>query len=244
MTRAERPDDRAVSPQKPSWGPGKNAALSVVAFAAIFGGFAYIERDARIGHAGATHGISGAVGNAVDKTGKAVVAAVSGTHPASAIQIAQNAPPSVTASASASASTSAAVPAAVANAGPASPQAADAASTPAALAAAPRTGTTSSHATTRRRDAHRPRTSVLASAHKRSYAAPKHERYASDAAQMEPATVSRDEVEGARALARARWCAQLDQWDCVEQNASRALAIDPMNSESRALLGQAIRNRL
>ncbi|KWF62158.1 hypothetical protein WL92_15530 [Burkholderia multivorans] len=228
MTRAERPDDRAVSPQKPSWGPGKNAALSVVAFAAIFGGFAYIERDARIGHAGATHGISGAVGNAVDKTGKAVVAAVSGTHPASAIQIAQNAPPSVPASAS----TSAAVPAT------------DAASTPAALAAAPRTGTTSSHATTRRRDAHRPRTSVLASAHKRSYAAPKHERYASDAAQMEPATVSRDEVEGARALARARWCAQLDQWDCVEQNASRALAIDPMNSESRALLGQAIRNRL
>ncbi|WP_181154083.1 hypothetical protein [Burkholderia multivorans] len=238
MTRAERPDDRAVSPQKPSWGPGKNAALSVVAFAAIFGGFAYIERDARIGHAGATHGISGAVGNAVDKTGKAVVAAVSGTHPASVIQIAQNAPPSVTASASASASasTSAAVPAAVANA--------EAASTPAALAAAPRTGTTSSHATARRRDAHRPRTSVLASAHKRSYAAPKHERYASDAAQMEPATVSRDEVEGARALARARWCAQLDQWDCVEQNASRALAIDPMNSESRALLGQAIRNRL
>ncbi|PRG24209.1 hypothetical protein C6Q35_13115 [Burkholderia multivorans] len=210
--------------------------MSVVAFAAIFGGFAYIERDARIGHAGATHGISGAVGNAVDKTGKAVVAAVSGTHPASAIQIAQNAPPSVNASASASASTSAAVPAAVANA--------QAASTPAALAAAPRTGTTSSHATTRRRDAHRPRTSVLASAHKRSYAAPKHERYASDAAQMEPATVSRDEVEGARALARARWCAQLDQWDCVEQNASRALAIDPMNSESRALLGQAIRNRL
>ncbi|AIO73751.1 hypothetical protein C6T58_19820 [Burkholderia multivorans] len=208
--------------------------MSVVAFAAIFGGFAYIERDARIGHAGATHGISGAVGNAVDKTGKAVVAAVSGTHPASAIQIAQNAPPSVPASASAS--TSAAVPVAVANAGPAS--------TPAALAAAPRTGTTSSHATTRRRDAHRPRTSVLASAHKRSYAAPKHERYASDAAQMEPATVSRDEVEGARALARARWCAQLDQWDCVEQNASRALAIDPMNSESRALLGQAIRNRL
>ncbi|AYZ00948.1 hypothetical protein EGY19_26765 [Burkholderia multivorans] len=208
--------------------------MSVVAFAAIFGGFAYIERDARIGHAGATHGISGAVGNAVDKTGKAVVAAVSGTHPASAIQIAQNAPPSVTASASAS--TSAAVPAAVANA--------QAASTPAALAAAPRTGTTSSHATTRRRDAHRPRTSVLASAHKRSYAAPKHGRYASDAAQMEPATVSRDEVEGARALARARWCAQLDQWDCVEQNASRALAIDPMNSESRALLGQAIRNRL
>ncbi|EJO51587.1 hypothetical protein C6Q09_16600 [Burkholderia multivorans] len=208
--------------------------MSVVAFAAIFGGFAYIERDARIGHAGATHGISGAVGNAVDKTGKAVVAAVSGTHPASAIQIAQNAPPSVPASASAS--TSAAVPAAVANA--------QAASTPAALAAAPRTGTTSSHATTRRRDAHRPRTSVLASAHKRSYAAPKHERYASDAAQMEPATVSRDEVEGARALARARWCAQLDQWDCVEQNASRALAIDPMNSESRALLGQAIRNRL
>ncbi|KVT44382.1 hypothetical protein [Burkholderia multivorans] len=242
MTRAERPDDRAVSPQKPTWGPGKNAALSIVAFAAIFGGFAYIERDARVGHAGASHDISGAVGNAADKTGKAVVAAVSGAHSASAIEIAQNAPPS--APSSASASTSAAVPAAVSNAGTASPQAADAASTPAALAATPRTGTTSSHSTTRRRDAHRPRTSVLASTHKRSYAAPKHERYASDTAQMEPATVSRDEVEGARALARARWCARLDQWDCVEQNASRALAIDPMNSESRALLGQAIRNRL
>ncbi|HDR8909213.1 TPA: hypothetical protein QDA83_000331 [Burkholderia multivorans] len=208
--------------------------MSIVAFAAIFGGFAYIERDARVGHAGASHDISGAVGNAADKTGKAVVAAVSGAHSASAIEIAQNAPPS--APSSASASTSAAVPAAVSNAGTAS--------TPAALAATPRAGTTSSHSTTRRRDAHRPRTSVLASTHKRSYATPKHERYASDTAQMEPATVSRDEVEGARALARARWCAQLDQWDCVEQNASRALAIDPMNSESRALLGQAIRNRL
>nr|WP_254210490.1 hypothetical protein [Burkholderia multivorans] len=242
MTRAERPDDRAVSPQKPTWGPGKNAALSIVAFAAIFGGFAYIERDARVGHGGASHDVSGAVGNAADKTGKAVVAAVSGAHSASAIELAQNAPPG--APASASASISAAVPAAASNARTAPPQAADAASTPAALAATPRTGTTSSHSTTRRRDAHRPRASVLASTHKRSYAAPKHERYASDAAQMEPAAVSRDEVEGARALARARWCAQLDQWDCVEQNASRALAIDPMNSESRALLGQAIRNRL
>ncbi|MBU9247597.1 hypothetical protein [Burkholderia multivorans] len=214
--------------------------MSIVAFAAIFGGFAYIERDARVGHGGASHDISGAVGNAADKTGKAVVAAVSGAHSASAIELAQNAPPG----APAPASISAAVPAAASNARTAPPQAADAASTPAALAATPRTGTTSSHSTTRRRDAHRPRASVLASTHKRSYAAPKHERYASDAAQMEPAAVSRDEVEGARALARARWCAQLDQWDCVEQNASRALAIDPMNSESRALLGQAIRNRL
>ena len=37
MTRAERPDDSPARPPKPSWGPGKNAALSIVAFAAIFG---------------------------------------------------------------------------------------------------------------------------------------------------------------------------------------------------------------
>lgn len=68
--------------------------------------------------------------------------------------------------------------------------------------------------------------------------------YTADSAHMQAASVTRAEVEGARALAKARSCAQMDQWNCVEQNASRALAIDPKNSESRALLGQAIRNRL
>jgi hypothetical protein len=68
--------------------------------------------------------------------------------------------------------------------------------------------------------------------------------YTADTTHMEATSVTRDELEGARALARARSCAQIDAWNCVEQNASRALAIDPTNSESRALLGQAIRNRL
>ncbi|MDN7678458.1 hypothetical protein [Burkholderia cenocepacia] len=51
MPRAERPDGSPARQPKPSWGPGKNAALSVAAFAAIFGAFAYVERDTRVGHA-------------------------------------------------------------------------------------------------------------------------------------------------------------------------------------------------
>ncbi|MCQ4437897.1 hypothetical protein NO135_23125, partial [Clostridioides difficile] len=61
---------------------------------------------------------------------------------------------------------------------------------------------------------------------------------------MQTASITRAELEGARALAKARSCAVIDEWNCVEHNASRALAIDPKNSESRALLGQAIRTRL
>ncbi|AYZ64171.1 hypothetical protein EGY31_00180 [Burkholderia multivorans] len=56
------------------------------------------------------------------------------------------------------------------------------------------------------------------------------------------AGVTHEELESARALTKARSCAVLEQWDCVEQNASRVLAIDPQNGESRALLGEAIRN--
>ncbi|RQR66780.1 hypothetical protein DIE19_03850 [Burkholderia sp. Bp9126] len=63
------------------------------------------------------------------------------------------------------------------------------------------------------------------------------------AARMQTTSVTHQELDDARALARARLCAQLDDWRCVEQNASRALAIDPQNSESRALLEQAVRNR-
>lgn len=74
--------------------------------------------------------------------------------------------------------------------------------------------------------------------------APKPHSYGNDPAHMQTASVTHAELEGARALAKARWCARIDEWNCVEQNASRALAIDPKNSESRALLGQAVRNRL
>ncbi|KVT82866.1 hypothetical protein WK59_15875 [Burkholderia ubonensis] len=56
------------------------------------------------------------------------------------------------------------------------------------------------------------------------------------------AGVTHEELESARALTKARSCAVLEQWGCVEQNASRVLAIDPQNGESRALLGEAIRN--
>ncbi|KVO32853.1 hypothetical protein WJ85_29180 [Burkholderia ubonensis] len=56
------------------------------------------------------------------------------------------------------------------------------------------------------------------------------------------AGVTHEELESARALTKARSCAVLERWGCVEQNASRVLAIDPQNGESRALLGEAIRN--
>ena len=77
MTRAERPDDAPVRQPKPSWGPGKNAALSIVAFAAIFGAFAYVERDVGMGnaaHTTVTRDIAGVVGTAVQKSRDAIVA--------------------------------------------------------------------------------------------------------------------------------------------------------------------------
>ncbi|MCA3870614.1 MAG: hypothetical protein IOC34_33325, partial [Burkholderia sp.] len=91
---------------------------------------------------------------------------------------------------------------------------------------------------------HAPRTETLAGTRKRLDYAPKPRSYGTDTAHMQTASVTHAELEGARALAKARSCAQIDEWNCVEQNASRALAIDPKNSESRALLGQAIRNHL
>jgi hypothetical protein len=101
--------------------------------------------------------------------------------------------------------------------------------------------------TTRSSEAHRTsRSQTLARTKKSTDPEPRVQphSYTADSAHMQAASVTRAEVEGARALAKARSCAQMDQWNCVEQNASRALAIDPKNSESRALLGQAIRNRL
>ena len=73
MTRAERQDGSPAHQPKPSWGPGKNAALSFAAFAAIFGIFAYAERDTTVGHASVTHDISGAIGTAVGKTRNAIM---------------------------------------------------------------------------------------------------------------------------------------------------------------------------
>ncbi|MCA8377287.1 hypothetical protein [Burkholderia cenocepacia] len=258
MPRAERPDGSPARQPKPSWGPGKNAALSVAAFAAIFGAFAYVERDARIGHASVTHDIAGVIGTAVGNYRKLIVAATGGASgtaapvaPAGSTSTVAQAGP-VTPSASATPALSAAAEPTV----PAvPPQAATGSATqhprpahapPTRLAAAPHAASTGSR-TTRPGDAHRTsRSQALARTRKHPDPGPRlqPQSYIAGTAHMEATSVTHDEVEGARALARARWCARIDEWSCVEQNASRALAIDPTNSESRALLGQAVRNRL
>ncbi|KAB0641393.1 hypothetical protein [Burkholderia latens] len=260
MTRAERPDGSPVREPKPSWGPGKNAALSIVAFAAIFGAFAYVERDGRVGHASVTHDIAGVIGSAVGKYRSLVETAATGASgaPGSAApggatstvaQAAMPAMPAPPASATPSVSAAAAAepavqppPAARSTARHARPTHA-----PSTRLAADAYAASASGRTGRAADAHRTsRTQTLARTRKRADPAPglQPQSYTADTAHMEPASVTRDDLEWARALARARSCAVIDAWNCVEQNASRALAIDPKNSESRALLGQAIRNRL
>ncbi|WP_322088789.1 hypothetical protein [Burkholderia sp. BCC1999] len=265
MTRAERPDDSLARPPKPSWGPGKNAALSFVAFAAIFGIFAYAERDTVVGHASMAHDISRVITTAVGKYRKAIVAATSratgasGTTvaaaPAStyAQQVTPPAPiPQPSASTGREVSTVPPVTVAV------EPEAAQRTpsgtvakrrqpprAAPVALAANTHAAPASGRAIARHGAVHHPsRIETLASTRKRLDDAPKPRSYGADAARMQTASVTHAELEGARALAKARSCAVIDEWNCVEQNASRALAIDPKNSESRALLGQAIRNRL
>lgn len=258
MPRAERPDGSPARQPKPSWGPGKNAALSVAAFAAIFGAFAYVERDARIGHASVTHDIAGVIGTAVGHYRKLIVAATGGASgtaapaaPAgSTSTVAQAGPvtPSASATPALSAATEAAVPAVPPQAatGSATQHPRPAHAPPTRLAAAPHAASTGSR-TTPPGDAHRTsRSQALARTRKHPAPGPRlqPQSYIAGTAHMEATSVTHDEVEGARALARARWCARIDEWSCVEQNASRALAIDPTNSESRALLGQAVRNRL
>lgn len=253
MTRAEQPDGSSVRKPKPSWGPGRNAALSFVAFAAIFGAFAYVERDVGSGHASVTHDIAGVIGSAVGKYRKAIVTATSGLSGASAP--AESA--STLAQAAPIASAAAATPASPVAPEPAAPRRMPAHTTakhtrPAHVPqtklaanahAASGNGRTGPHSA----DPHRTsRTQVLARARQHAAPPPKPsaQPYTAAPARLETTSVTHDELEGARALAKARACAQADAWRCVEQNASRALAIDPKNSESRALLGQAIRNRL
>ncbi|MGU7811013.1 hypothetical protein [Burkholderia sp. AW49-1] len=252
MTRAERPDGSPVRQPKPAWGPGKNAALSVIAFAAIFGGFAYVERDAGIGHATVTHDIAGMIGSAVGKYRKAIAAATAdASGAASTVAQAEPAMPSVSGTQYASATS--AVSATAAPAVPPRPTARAAAKHPHPAHVPPTALAANAHAASaggraaRPGDTHRTsRSQTLARTKKPTDPAPRRQpqSYIANSAHMEATSVTRDELEGARALARARWCARIDEWNCVEQNASRALAIDPKNSESRALLGQAIRNRL
>ncbi|OXI37275.1 hypothetical protein [Burkholderia aenigmatica] len=270
MTRGERPDGSPAHPPKPSWGPGKNAALSFVAFAAIFGIFAYVERDTTVSHASVTHDISGVIRTAVGKTRHAIVASTAratsasgapGTSTASdpapmpAPALAQATPP-VTPQPSASEvlAVSTVRPVTLAVEPEAPPPARTHAvakhrqsshAPPVMLAANTRAAPAHSRAAIRPGAAHRaPRTETLAGTRKRMDLAPKPQSYGPDSARMQTASVTRSDLESARALAKARSCAVIDEWNCVEQNASRVLAIDPKNSESRALLGQAIRNRL
>ncbi|CAG2350591.1 MULTISPECIES: hypothetical protein [Burkholderia] len=252
MPRAERPDDSPAREPKPSWGPGKNAALSVAAFAAIFGAFAYVERDARIGHASVTHDIAGVIENAAGKYREFIVAATGGASgtaaPAgSTATVAQAGPipPSASATPAMSAAAEPPVPpqtTARSDVKPMRP-----AHVPATKLAAEPHAASAARRTARAGDAHRTsRSQALARTRKHPDPVPKQQpqSYLAGTSHMEATSVTHEELEGARALAKARWCAQIDEWSCVEQNASRALAIDPKNSESRALLGQAIRNRL
>ncbi|MGZ2748056.1 hypothetical protein [Burkholderia stagnalis] len=246
MTSVHRPSIHAARQPKPTWGPGRNAALSLVAFAVIFGLFAYVERDVRDERGSAIHEASGVVTRSISKTDKYAAAAnvrpdIASAGPAAppasppamkspvTIQIEPEAAPRVDEQASAA---------------PAAPP----------LPAPPVVATRRAHAAPaagpvsgRVADAHRPhphaRPHELASARKHVTVASRPHASGVGAAHMQATSVTHQELEGARALARARLCAQLDEWGCVEQNASRALAIDPQNSESRALLGRAVRNR-
>ncbi|EDT02030.1 hypothetical protein [Burkholderia ambifaria] len=255
MTRAERPDDSPVRQPKPSWGPGKNAALSIVAFAAIFGAFAYVERDVGMGnaaHTTVTHDIAGVVGTAVQKYRNAVVAVTDNASgpsaPAGVASTVAQAAPAASSAAAAPVMSTAAEPTVQPQtaARPHAKHTRRAHGRSTALAANGYAASGSNRAT-RSSEAHRTsRSQTLARTKKSTDPEPSVQphSYTADSAHMQPASVTRADVEGARALAKARSCAQMNEWNCVEQNASRALAIDPKNSESRALLGQAIRNRL
>ncbi|VWC53918.1 hypothetical protein BLA18112_00007 [Burkholderia lata] len=261
MTPAER-TDRSPAPQPtPSWGPGKNAALSFVAFATIFGIFAYTERDTTVGHASVAHDVAGAIGTAVGKTRETLVTMASratGTPGASAAPgpaptrapAAPPAPPLRVASASTSPEVSTVPPVKLAVEPEAAPRAAarhlqSPHAPPVMLAAGTHPASAYGRAATRHGAMHRAqRTETLAGTNRRMDFAPKPRPYGIDSVRMQTASITHAELESARALAKARSCAVIDEWNCVEHNASRALAIDPTNSESRALLGQAIRNRL
>ncbi|WP_423394715.1 hypothetical protein [Burkholderia sp. LMG 21824] len=266
MTRAERQDDSPTHQPKPTWGPGKNAALSFVAFAAIFGIFAYAERDTTVGHASAAHDISGMIGTAVGKTRKAIVAATARATGASGGPAASAAPEPAPALAKAAPSFTPQPSASEAPASATAPPVTLAAEQETAPRPAPRavaqhrqqplappvTLAAGTHATSAygraaaRHGAERraQRAETLAGTSRRMDFAPRPRPYGADTGHMQTASITHAELESARALAKARSCAVIDEWRCVEHNASRALAIDPTNSESRALLGQAVRNRL
>ena len=263
MTRAERQDGSPAHQPKPSWGPGKNAALSFAAFAAIFGIFAYAERDTTVGHASVTHDISGAIGTAVGKTRNAIMTLprtdpqrVSPEHRPSPGRPTRTpasppVPPPQVASTSAAPEVSTVPPVTLAVEPEAAPRplpmpsrnSGSRRSPPVTLAAGTHAASAYGRAATRHGAAHRAqRAEALAGTSRRMDFAPKPRPDGSDTMRRRPASRTRSWK------ARVRWRNALVRGD--RRMGLRGTKREPgtrdrpKNSESRALLGQAIRNRL
>ncbi|WP_063800959.1 hypothetical protein [Burkholderia ubonensis] len=232
MTSVNRQHMHSSGHPKPGWGPGKNAALSLVAFAVIFGIFAYVKRDVVDEVSRASHQASGVVGISVRSTDRPAVASTPPTGMTSpvTIEIEPQAAPRVDAQATAPPPVPAPAPPVVA------------ATNAHAAHAAPSGGAVNArHAGMHRQQHQHPRPHDVANTRTRVIVTARPHSFSEDG-HAHTAGVTHEELESARALTKARSCAVLEQWGCVEQNASRVLAIDPQNGESRALLGEAIRN--
>ncbi|WP_232457286.1 hypothetical protein [Burkholderia ubonensis] len=235
MTSVNRQHMHSTGHPKPGWGPGKNAALSFVAFAVIFGIFAYVKRDVVDEVSTASHQASGVVGISVRSTDRPDVASAPPTGMTSpvTIEIEPEAAPRVDAQATAPPPLPAPAPPVVA--------ATDAHAAHAAHAAPSGGAVNARHAGVHRQQHQHPRPHDVANTRTRMIVTARPHSFSEDG-HAHIAGVTHEELESARALTKARSCAVLEQWGCVEQNASRVLAIDPQNGESRALLGEAIRN--
>ncbi|WP_232439468.1 hypothetical protein [Burkholderia ubonensis] len=232
MTSVNRQHMHSTGHPKPGWGPGKNAALSFVAFAVIFGIFAYVKRDVVDEVSTASHQASGVVGISVRSTDRPAVASTPPTGMTSpvTIEIEPQAAPRVDAQATAPPPVPAPAPPVVA------------ATNAHAAHAAPSGGAVNArHASVHRQQHQHPRPHDVANTRTRMIVTARPHSFSEDG-HAHTAGVTHEELESARALTKARSCAVLERWGCVEQNASRVLAIDPQNGESRALLGEAIRN--
>ncbi|WP_232441554.1 hypothetical protein [Burkholderia ubonensis] len=232
MTSVNRQHMHSTGHPKPGWGPGKNAALSFAAFAVIFGIFAYVKRDVVDEVSTASHQASGVVGVSVRSTDRPDVASAPPTGMTSpvTIEIEPEAAPRVDAQATAPPPVPVPAPPVVA------------ATNAHAAHAAPSGGAVNArHAGMHRQQHRHPRPHDVANTRTRMIVTARPHSFSEDV-HAHTAGVTHEELESARALTKARSCAVLEQWGCVEQNASRALAIDPQNGESRALLGEAIRN--
>ncbi|WP_232438100.1 hypothetical protein [Burkholderia ubonensis] len=232
MTSVNRQHMHSTGHPKPGWGPGKNAALSFAAFAVIFGIFAYVKRDVVDEVSTASHQASGVVGVSVRSTDRPDVASAPPTGMTSpvTIEIEPEAAPRVDAQATATPPVPVPAPPVVA------------ATNAHAAHAAPSGGAVNArHAGMHRQQHRHPRPHDVANTRTRMIVTARPHSF-SEGGYAHTAGVTHEELESARALTKARSCAVLEQWGCVEQNASRALAIDPQNGESRALLGEAIRN--